>query len=55
MIENVTPNGEITFETETRLYTVWNESYSEILLVTSNLNHAEAILTAYAKHLEDSE
>lgn len=49
-IEKYTKNGEITFNTETKEYTVWDENYSDTVCVTNYPKVAEAALDAYAKH-----
>ena len=49
-IENYTENGEITFNTETKEYTVWNETYSDTVCVTQYPKVAEAALLAYAEN-----
>ena len=43
-----TENGEITFNTETKEYTVWDESYLDPVCVTNYPKVAEAALVAYA-------
>lgn len=47
-IENYTKNGEITYDTETKKYTVWNEVYADIICVTNYPKIAEAALKIYA-------
>jgi hypothetical protein len=50
MIEKHTKNGEITFNTETKEYVVWNETYSDTVCTTNYPKVAEAALKAYADH-----
>ena len=43
----ITKNGEITFDTETKEYTVWNEVYSDSVCITPDLEAAEAAFKEY--------
>lgn len=47
-IEKYTANGEITYNNETKEYTVWCESYADTVCVTNYPKVAEAALKAYA-------
>ena len=49
-IEKYTANGEITFNTVTKVYVVWNETYTEVVCETYYPKVAEAALTAYSEH-----
>ncbi len=53
--EYYTPNGEITFNKELSLYTVWDETYSNIVGTTFYPKVAEAMLDAYCKVYLDGE
>lgn len=48
----VTKNGEITFDSETKVYQVWNETYSDIVAETICLDKAYEILESYCVNLE---
>jgi len=48
--ERYTENGEITFDTDTREYTVWDECYADKVCVTNYPLVAEAALKAYADY-----
>lgn len=50
-ITKITKNGEITFDTETDQYTVWDEGYSDPVLVTSFVSLARLALKEYADAL----
>ncbi len=50
MIERYTENGEITFNTETKQYTVWDETYSDVVCITYYPKVAESALDSYARH-----
>lgn len=53
MIEKYTKNGEITFNTKTREYTVWDETYSDSVCITPYPKIAEAALDIYGKDYID--
>lgn len=44
------PNGEITFNSLTKQYTVWDETYTNRVCVTPYLLVASAALIAYGEH-----
>ena len=46
-LENYTKNGEITFDTDTKKYTVWDEVYVDPVCVTPYPKIAEAALDIY--------
>ncbi len=46
-VEKYTEKGEITFNTETREYTVWDETHAFTVCVTNYPLVAEAALKAY--------
>jgi len=48
--KNYTDNGEITYDTESKEYTVWDETYSDIVCVTMYPKVAEAALAAYVEN-----
>jgi hypothetical protein len=48
-IEKYTENGEITFDTETKEYTVWDEIYCDKVCVTSYPKVAEAAFKVYSE------
>ena len=48
--ERYTENGEITFNKETGMYTVWDETYSDTICKTQYPKIAEAALSTYSKH-----
>lgn len=50
-VNRVTENGEITYDTETKLFTVWNESYGDPVCVTQYDFIAFAALNSYADRL----
>jgi hypothetical protein len=52
MHEYCTENGEITYDTETKQYTIWNETYSDIVDTVDNIEKAKQILADYCKYLE---
>ena len=54
-IQNYTKNGEITFDTETGEYTVWNEVYTDPVCVTHYPKIAESALETYAEVYLDGE
>ena len=43
----VTKNGEITYDGFTAKYSVWNESYSEVICTTGSEIEATAFLKSY--------
>lgn len=47
MNENYTLNGEITYNTETKEYTVWDETYSNTICITCYVKVAENALIVY--------
>ncbi|MFA5670254.1 MAG: hypothetical protein WC967_13510 [Balneolaceae bacterium] len=47
---NYTHNGEITYNTETKQYTVWDETYTYIVCTTNYPKVAEAALKAYCEN-----
>ena len=49
MIEKITENGEITYEDG--VYTVWNETYSEVIIETPDVDDAFDALINYGKTL----
>lgn len=53
MIKNYTDNGEITFNTETKEYTVWDETYSDVVGTTWYPKVAEAMLKVYVERYLD--
>ena len=55
MIKYHTKNGEITLDTTTNMYTVWDETYSNTLCVTRDLHVAEHVLRRYATSLDDND
>lgn len=48
----VTKNGEITFDTETKVYEVWDETYSDTIGETLSLDEAYDMLESYCVYLE---
>ena len=46
----VTKNGEITFDTETRLYEVWDETYSDTVGTTHYPLVAKDMLESYCRN-----
>lgn len=48
MIKKHTENGEITFDTDTKLYTVWDENYLDKVCETPYPKIAEKALEIYA-------
>jgi hypothetical protein len=53
MIKNVTPNGEVTYNSSTNLYTAWDETYVNILIQTKSMDEALKRSFKYAKELDD--
>ena len=53
LILNHTKRGEITYNTNTKEYTVWDEVYCDHVCVTNYPKVAEAALRAYAEHYLD--
>jgi len=45
---NITPNGEITWDPKTGLYTVWEETYANTVGTTNDLEVAYVALQLYA-------
>jgi hypothetical protein len=45
----VTKNGEITFDPQTNLYEVWDETYSDIVGTTQYPSVAKDILESYCR------
>lgn len=52
-IKNYSENGEITFDTETGEYTVWNEVYTDVVCITNYPKIAESALEIYGKYYID--
>lgn len=50
-----TPNGEITFNETTGMYTVWDETYAYTVCVTQYPFIAEAALELYCKYLNEGQ
>lgn len=50
-----TENGEITYNTLTGEYTVWDETYAYIVCKTNYPKVAEAALQAYDEHYLDKQ
>ena len=50
MEENYTENGEITFNKVLKEYTVWDETYTDIICKTAYPKVAEAALNAYGEY-----
>ena len=48
--EMYTANGEITFNTITKVYTVWDETYAFTVCTTNYPQVAIAALKAYCEH-----
>lgn len=48
--ENYTENGEITYDKLSREYTVWDETFTSTVCVTSYPKVAEAALVIYSEH-----
>ncbi len=46
----VTKNGEITFDTETNLYEVWDETYSDTVGITQYPSVAKDMLESYCRN-----
>jgi hypothetical protein len=46
----ITPNGEITFDPETKEYIVWDETYADTVCTTAYEQVARVALEAYAKY-----
>lgn len=51
----ITPNGEITYDETTKLYTVWDETYAYEVGTTHYPKVAEAMLQAYCDYYVDGE
>lgn len=51
-LQSITKNGEITFDPDTKEYTVWDETYSDTVCVTNYPSVANAALEAYSKYLD---
>lgn len=49
-IQKITKNGEITFDTEKKEYTVWDETYAFTVCVTNYPEVAKAALKAYCEY-----
>tara|TARA_R110000824_G_scaffold344886_1_gene531553 strand:- start:21972 stop:22136 length:165 start_codon:yes stop_codon:yes gene_type:complete len=47
MVENVTTNGEVQFNTATNLYTVWDEVYADVLIETEYKDLAMKVYNNY--------
>ena len=53
MIKKVTSNGEISFDTETKEYMVWDETYTNWVCKTHYEKIARAALKVYADEYLD--
>ena len=49
---NVTASGEITWDEETGLFTVWDESYAYQVYTTPNKSLALAVFEDYCRQLD---
>lgn len=52
---NITVSGEITYNPNTRIYTIWDESYAHMVYTTRNKNLAFAVFHDYQSQLEEQE
>lgn len=51
----ITDNGEITYNPDARIYTVWDEGYAYLVYATRNKNLAFAVFHDYQSQLHEQE
>lgn len=52
MIINITKNGEIDYNQETRLYRIWDETYCDTICETYSEEAAFSALEKYSEYLD---